>query len=87
MSKTLSAWTKLEDDNIEKQEPVQEVIIPPEKKEKILNKLRKVLQKWNTINKISKLLNDSTVSKFVKKMGRGKWFIKWPIFCQQKYKV
>ena len=69
MSKTLSAWTKLEDDNIEKQEPVQEVIIPPEKKEKILNKLRKVLQKWNTINKISKLLNDSTVSKFVTKNG------------------
>ena len=32
--------------------------------------------------KISKLLNDSNVSKFVtKEMDRGKWFIKWSIFC------
>ena len=35
--------TKSNDDNIEKQEPVEEIIIPPEKGEKILNKLRKVL--------------------------------------------
>ena len=31
------------DDNIEKQEPAEEIIIPPEKREEILNKLRKVL--------------------------------------------
>ena len=35
--------TKSNDDNIEKQEPVEEIIIPPDKGEKILNKLRKVL--------------------------------------------
>ena len=34
---------------IEKQEPVKEIIIPPVKREEILNKLRKVLQKWNTL--------------------------------------
>ena len=36
---------KSNDDNIEKQEPVEEIIIPPEKREEILNKLRRVLQK------------------------------------------
>ena len=41
--------TKSNDHNIEKQEPVKEIIIPPEKREKILNKLRKVFKKWNTI--------------------------------------
>ena len=36
--------TKSKDDNIDKQEPVEELIIPPEKKrEEILKKLRKVL--------------------------------------------
>ena len=30
-------------DNIEKQEPVEEIIVPPEKRDEILNKLRKVL--------------------------------------------
>ena len=39
------AVTKSNDDNIEKQEPVEEIIIPPEKREEILNKLRRVLQK------------------------------------------
>ena len=37
--------------------------------------------------KTSNLLNDSTVSKLVTKMDRGKGFIKCLIFCQQKYKV
>ena len=35
--------TKSNDDNIEIQEPVEEIIIPPEKREEILNKLRKAL--------------------------------------------
>ena len=43
LPKTLSTRTKSNDDNIEKQEPVEELIIPPEKTEEILNKVRKVL--------------------------------------------
>ena len=35
--------TNPNDDNVEKQEPIEEIIIPPEKRENILNKLRKVL--------------------------------------------
>ena len=35
--------TKSNDDNIEKQETVEEIIIPPVKIEEILNKLTKVL--------------------------------------------
>ena len=31
------------DDNIEKQKPVEEIIIPPEKREETLKKLRKAL--------------------------------------------
>ena len=42
-NKIANAVTKLDDDNIEKQEPVEEIIIPPEKRDEILNKLRKVL--------------------------------------------
>ena len=37
------AVTKSNDDNIEKQEPFEELIIPPDKRQKILNKMRKVL--------------------------------------------
>ena len=38
--------------------------------------------------KISKQLNDWIVSKFVTiKMDQNKRFIKWSIFCQQKYKI
>ena len=37
------AVTKSNDDNIEKQEPFEELIIPPHKRQKILNKMRKVL--------------------------------------------
>ena len=40
---------KSNDDKIEKQDPVEEITIPPENRKDILNKLRKVLYKWNTI--------------------------------------
>ena len=36
---------KSNDDMTEKQEPVEEIIIPPEKIDEILNKLRKVIKK------------------------------------------
>ena len=48
-NKIADAITMSNDDNIGKQEPVEETIIPPEKREEILNQLRKELQKWNTI--------------------------------------
>ena len=35
--------TKSNDDNIDKQDPVEEIIIPPKKRDEILNKLRRVL--------------------------------------------
>ena len=41
--KIADAITKLNDDNTEKHEPVEEIIIPAEKREGIINKLRKVL--------------------------------------------
>ena len=43
LNKIADAVTKSNDDNIEKQEPVEEIIIPPEKRDEILHKLRKVL--------------------------------------------
>ena len=42
-NKVSSTVTNSNDDNIEKQEPVEEIIIPSKKTEEILNKLRKVL--------------------------------------------
>ena len=42
-NKIADTVTKSNNDNIEKKEPVEEIIIPPEKREEILNKLRKVL--------------------------------------------
>ena len=42
-NKIADAVTKSNYDNIEKQEPVEEILIPLEKRDKILNKLRKVL--------------------------------------------
>ena len=42
-NKIADTVTKSNDDNTEKQEPVEEIIVPLEKKEEILNKLRKVL--------------------------------------------
>ena len=44
-----SQTTKSNDDNIEIQEPVEEIIIPTEKTEEILNILRNVLCKCHTI--------------------------------------
>ena len=48
-NKTADAIIKSGNDNTEKQEPLQKIIIPPEKREEILNKMRKLLWKWNTI--------------------------------------
>ena len=48
-NKIADAVTKSNDDNIGKQELVEEIIIPLEKRDEILNKLRKILEKWNTI--------------------------------------
>ena len=42
-SKTADTTTNLSDNNIEKQELIEEIFIPPEKGEEILNALRKVL--------------------------------------------
>ena len=42
-NKTADAVTKSNDDKIDKQEPVEEIIIPPEKRDEILGKLKKVL--------------------------------------------
>ena len=41
-NKIADAETKWNDDCIEKQEPVEEIIIAPEKRDEILNKLRRV---------------------------------------------
>ena len=42
-NKIADAVTESNDDNIEKQEPVKEMIIPPVKREEILSEFRKVL--------------------------------------------
>ena len=42
-NKIADTITKLKDDNIEKQKLVEEIIIPPEERDEISNKLRKVL--------------------------------------------
>ena len=59
--------TKSNDDDIEIQEPVEEIIIPPEKKKQIEKSIIKMEH-----YKISKLLNDSTVLRFVVKKKRLK---------------
>ena len=41
-NKIADAETKWNDNRIEKQEPVEEIIIAPEKRDEILNKLRRV---------------------------------------------
>ena len=62
-NETADAVTKSSNDNIDKQEPVEEITIPPEKKDEILNeKYHK-----NGKNKISKLLNYFNASKFMTK--------------------
>ena len=42
-NKIADALTKSNNDKIVKQEPVEEIIIPPEKRDEKLNKLRRVL--------------------------------------------
>ena len=80
--------TKSDDVNIEKQEPVEEIITPLKiKNRKNIKQIDKSITTMEQY-KISKLLNDSTLSKFVtKQLDRSKWFFKRLIFCQQKYKV
>ena len=58
--------TKSNDDNIEEQEPVEKIIIPLEKERRHMKQIEKSIIKMEHF-KISKLLNDSTVSKFVTK--------------------
>ena len=67
---------------------VEEIVIPPEKKNKKTMKYWMNEDKYYIMElyKISKLLNDSSVSKFVTKNGL-KWFIRQSIFCKQEYKV
>ena len=64
-NKIADAATKSIDDNIEKQEPVEEIFIPLEKRRNI-KQIEKSIIKMEHY-KISKVLNDSTVSKFVTK--------------------
>ena len=42
-NKTVDTITKSNDDNTEKQESVEEIITPSEKRQKILNKLRRAI--------------------------------------------
>ena len=42
-NKIADTVTKSNDDNVKKKEPVEEIIIPPEKRDEVLSKLRKVL--------------------------------------------
>ena len=48
-NKIADAVTKSNNDKIEKQEPVDEITIPLEKRDEILKRLRKVLSEWNII--------------------------------------
>ena len=52
-TKISEAVTKLNDDKTEQQEPVEETVIPLEKRDEILYKLRKVLDKWSNIKDLS----------------------------------
>ena len=62
---------------------VEEIVIPPHKKQTILSKYYKM-----EYHKISKLLSDSTVSKFVtRKCIKVNDLSGISIFCQQEYKV
>ena len=69
-NKTPDTTNMSNNDNIMKQEPVEEIIIPPEKRRNI-KQIEKSIIKMEYY-KISKLLNNSTASKFVTKMGRSK---------------
>ena len=67
-NKTADAIAKSNDDNIGKQEPVEEVIIPPKKKRRNIKQTEKTIIKMEHY-KMSKLLHNSTVLKFVRKNG------------------
>ena len=60
------AVNKSNDDNTVKQELVEEIIIPLEKKRRDIKQIEKSIIKMEH-SKISELLNDSTVSKIVTK--------------------
>ena len=64
--KVANLLNKSNEDNTEKQEGVEEMIIPPEKKRGNIKQTEKSITKMERY-KISKLLKDSTVSKFVTK--------------------
>ena len=66
-NKISNAVTKSNSDNIDKREPIEELIFRPEKKGNI-KQIAKSIAKMEHY-KISKLLNHSTVSKFVTKNG------------------
>ena len=50
------------------------------KKRRYIKQIKKSVIKMEHY-KLSKLLNDSTIWKFVTNINRNKWFIKWSIFC------
>ena len=64
-NKTADAATKLNDYYIEKQEPAEEIIIPPEKRGNTKQMEKNIIKMEHY--KISRLLNDSSISKFVTK--------------------
>ena len=64
-NKTADAVTKLNDYYIEKQEPAEETIIPPEKRGNTKQMEKNIIKMEHY--KISRLLNDSSISKFVTK--------------------
>ena len=64
-NKIADAVAKSNDDKIVKTNPVEEIIIPPEKKRANVKRIKTSVIKMGHY-KISKLLNDSSVSKFLK---------------------
>ena len=63
-NKIAEAVTNSYNNKIMKTNPVEEIIIPPEKREEMLKQIKTSIIKMEHF-KISKLLNDSIVSKFV----------------------
>ena len=67
-NKIADAVAKSNGDRFVKQEPLEEIIIPPKERLDIKQIKISIIMKMEHY-KISNLLNDSTVSKFVKKNG------------------
>ena len=67
-------------EKIEKQELVEEIVISPEKNRLNIKQIKKNIIKLERY-KICKLLNDSTVSNFLKRLVGNKLFIIWSIIC------